>query len=349
MALVSCLSHLLSIMHAIYSIRDGVRKEITPGAAVGAEAIWVNLNTPSEEDLAAVKSLIDLPFEVIAEVKDVNEVPKLDRVDEYLYLLLQTPIAAPHADPDHPSDLDYATAPLAILLNDRMIVTVSWGNNDVIAYLEKKLKNIANNLIVDTGQHHQMALKFFLFTAKLYLRYLKDIYNRLQVPLFDHKIPTFDKDIIDLLKIEQSLVYFDTSLRSNYIVIEKISHRKQFVESEEGKELLDDVLNESRQAMEVVKVYSHIVEDVRGALSSLISNNLTRTVNWLTKVTVLLMIPTFVASVYGMNVPLPFAHSRYAFWIVVSISVGATAFGVWWLRAGERQSSAPTLKEKVSS
>jgi magnesium transporter len=230
-------------------------------------------------------------------------------------------------------------------LNDRLLITITWGANDVVSYLEEKLKNIAHNRLVDTFALQQFIIKLFLFTAKMYLRHLKEIYHDLQIPLSEHTIPTFNEDIVSLLKIEQSLVYFDASLRSNYIVLEKIARRKQFTETENDRELLEDAEHESRQAVEVVKVYGHIVEDVQSALSSLISNNLTRTVNWLTKVTIVLMVPTLVATLYGMNVPLPFAHSNYAFSITIGISLVVTLFVIVWLNRYSKRRVPSRLSE----
>lgn len=324
-------------MVTLYSIHDGVLKTITDINAQTVDmlsAVWLNIQSPTERELEELKVLVDIPKEVITDVLDMNEVPKLDRIDEYLYILLQTPIATPQPDRDHPIDLEYTTAPLAMLLSDRMLITVSDESNDTMEYLKEKLENVDNNRIIDTDHLPQIVVKIFLFTAKMYLRYLKEIYHRLQIPLSQRDTLTFDKDIVDLLKVEQSLVYFDTSLRSDHIVIEKMTRRKVFTETDDDQELMDDAVDELRQAVELSQVYAHIVEDIRNALSSLISNNLTRTVNWLTKVTVILMFPTLVATLYGMNVQLPYAHSPHAFGIVVFISLTVTLLGFLWLREG---------------
>ncbi len=325
-------------MYTIYSIHEGVLKTLTnlsKQTESAYSAVWLNIQSPTEEELEELKVLVDIPKEVITDVLDVNEVPKLDRIDEYLYILLQTPIATAQPDRDHPIDLEYTTAPLAMLMSNRMLITVSDGPNDTMEYLKEKLENISSNRIIDTDHLPQIAVKIFLFTAKIYLRYLKEIYNRLQIPLGERDTLTFDKDIVDLLKVEQSLVYFDTSLRSDNIVIEKMARRKLFTETDDDQELMDDAVDELRQAVELSQVYGHIVEDIRNALSSLISNNLTRTVNWLTKVTVILMLPTLVGTLYGMNVVLPYQDSPHAFAIVALLSITVTLLGFLWLREGK--------------
>lgn len=319
-------------MYTMYSIRDGELKTLTD--ITDTEGIWVNIQSPTDEELEELGEFIDIPKEVITDVRDLNEVPKLDRIDDYLYILVQTPIAKPQPDRDHPIDLEYTTAPLAMLLGSRMLITVSEGSNNTMKYLMDKLENIGSNRIIDTDNLPQIVVKIFLFTSKMYLRYLKEIYNRLQISLEQRDTHTFDKDIVDLLKVEQSLVYFDTSLRSDQIVVEKMTRRKVFTESDDDKELMDDAVDELRQAVELSQVYGHIVEDIRNALSSLISNNLTRTVNWLTKVTVILMLPTLVGTLYGMNVSLPYQDSPHAFRFVALVSITVTLLGFLWLREG---------------
>ncbi len=325
-------------MFSIHKIHDGQAKtmELSKQNIKNLSGVWINLVEPTEEDVIALAPLIKIPDEVIADVRDVNEVPKLDKLDDIFYLLIQTPLVSSTTDKEgENTEVKYSVTPLGILLTEQCIVTVSAKKNDVIKYLEEKIENISHNHIVDTERQPQFVTKMLLLTAKIYLRYLRDLHTRLQIPLSERRLAVMDKEIVDLLNIEQSLVYFDASLRSNYIVVEKIARRRGFMQSEDDQELLDDATHEMRQALEVAKVYGHIVEDIRSALSSLISNNLTRTVNWLTKITLILMMPTLVGTLYGMNVPLPFADSPHAFTIVVGISIIITVIGIYWIRAKE--------------
>lgn len=315
-------------MYKIYKIKDGVLQTFTRPTR-NLTDFWIDLKNPTEEDLRALKPIIEIPEEVLTDIKDINEVPKLDKIDDFLFILLQTPVI--HLAFDHAMPPDYKVAPLGILLNGKCVVTLTWAKNDVIAYVEDKLRNISNNRLVDTFQRPQFILKLVLFTAKIYLRYLKDIHHRLRIPHTTDQKSDFDREIIELLRIERSLVYFNASLRSNFIVVEKIAKRKQFTMTEEDQELLGDAIDENRQGVEVVKVYGHIVEDIRDTISSLISNSLTRKVNWLTKLTIILSVPLVVTSFYGMNVFLPLAQAQNAFWIVIGISLLLTVFATFWL------------------
>lgn len=314
-------------MYTIYKIENGTVTTV-PKISKDLKHVWIKAESPSADELAELRACINIPEEVIKDTQDMNEVPKLDKINNIPFILLQTPIQ--HLSSDKKIPTAYTVAPLGILLTENIILTLTWCPNGVISYLEEKLQNIAHNFIVDTTKNTQFVVKLFLFTAKLYLRYLKDIQQRLTIPTSArHK--EFDKDVIALLKIEESLVYFNASLRSNDIVLDKITKRKYFSTTEDAKEILDDARDETWQAIEVVKVYGRIVEDLRNALSSLISNKLTRTVNWLTKVTVILMIPALVATFYGMNVVLPMANHPQAFWFLVGGSVILTGLGIFGL------------------
>lgn len=319
----------VSSMYTIHRIHDGVRtteERITRDVA----HVWIEAESPTDAELDELRVIMPISDEITRDTQDVNEVPKLEIVDGVLYVLLQTPAKNSGKNKTVPS-AHYDVSPLGILVKNDIIITIVWRPNDVVVYLKEKLSAIAQNHIVDTTKPEQMLIKWFLFSAKVYLRYLKEIHARLKVPSTTRH-QHFEKDIVDLLNTEESLVYFNASLRSNGIVLDKLAKRRQIVGSEESKESLEDAQDEMLQALEVTKVYSHIVEDLRGAVSSLISNNLTRTVNWLTELTVIIMIPTLVASVYGMNVTLPFANRPLAFWAVMGIAVVLAVVAMLWLR-----------------
>jgi len=135
------------------------------------------------------------------------------------------------------------------------------------------------------------------------------------------------------LYLEKSLVYFSTSLKANELMMQRLQ-RLNLPDNvkEREKELIEDVNIETRQAIEMANIYSNILGNMMGAHSSIISNNLNITIRFLTSVTIILSLPILVASIYGMNVELPFQHSAYAFWIVVVMAVSLSVFGVLYFR-----------------
>ncbi|OYT56145.1 MAG: hypothetical protein B6U68_03805 [Candidatus Aenigmarchaeota archaeon ex4484_14] len=137
-----------------------------------------------------------------------------------------------------------------------------------------------------------------------------------------------NEGLIRLLNIQKSLVYFSTSLKSNQILIEKLTKNKVFTKFHQDRELLEDVIEETEQAIQMTKIYSNILNEMTEAFGSLISNNLNLVMKLLTSITIILMLPTLVASIYGMNLPLPFQHSPHAFGIVMGMSIILSIIGV---------------------
>jgi len=139
-------------------------------------------------------------------------------------------------------------------------------------------------------------------------------------------------EIFDLLSLQKSLVYFTTSLRSNESVLQKLSRTKTIKMYEEDEDLLEDVVVENKQASEMAKIYTDILTGMMDAFTSVISNNLNRVMKLLTSLTILLSIPTIVASYFGMNVGLPFENYRHAFvlTIVIAFVLSGTFAIVFW-------------------
>jgi magnesium transporter len=131
-----------------------------------------------------------------------------------------------------------------------------------------------------------------------------------------------NKELIQLLDLEKSLVYFSTSLRGNEIVLEKMLKLDAIKKYPEDEDLLEDVIIENKQAIEMANIYSNILSGMMDAFASVISNNLNIVMKFLTSVTIVLTIPTMIASFFGMNVPVPLSMQPYAFIIIIAISLG---------------------------
>lgn len=304
-------------MYKIYKTQKG--KIFNPKKII--DDCWIELSSATQDDLFEIKSFIDIPEDVLLSIRDTDEVPKFEKLDDVNFILLQTPILKEDIDEDGDVRIRFSVAPLGIIYTSKLIITISEKENDVIEYIKNKLKNYSKNRLIDTANTPQFILKVLLFTAKLYLRYLKTINQKIRSAQNNLEEAPENDEIIYLMNLEKSLVYFSTSLHSNHIVFEKIAKRKFFTGNEDDEELAEDILDESKQALETVKIYSKIVGNVTNTFAAIISNNLNRTVKSLTSLTIILMIPTLVASIYGMNVALPFQQSPFAFLITVGISV----------------------------
>jgi magnesium transporter len=173
-----------------------------------------------------------------------------------------------------------------------------------------------------------------LRTAQRYLYHLKAIdkgIDQLEERL--QQTPR-NREVLELLKYQKSLVYFTTALRSDELLIERLQRSQLFKLYPDDEDLLNDVLIEIRQAIEMTSISNNILAQTVEAFSSIISNNLNRVVKLLTSMTIILTVPMIVASIYGMNVDLPFQDRQNAFWIVMCIALGISGLAVYifWKR-----------------
>ena len=141
-----------------------------------------------------------------------------------------------------------------------------------------------------------------------------------------------NKDLIQLLNLQNSLIYITTSLKSNEIVMEKTLRGKILKMYEEDEDILEDAIIENKQAIEMSKTYSDILTSTMDAYSSIISNNLNGVMKFLTSLTILISLPTLIASIWGMNVKLPFNTSPYGFAILMGCSVIIAIIVFIWLK-----------------
>ncbi len=292
---------------------------------LGEKGAWIHLVNPSESELQQVSEQTGLLPEFLRAALDEEERSRIDAEDDQLLLLINIPLIRQDAD------LTYDTIPLGIVVGQDVIATICLEPNPIFDEITTRKPRGFSTL-----KRTRFVLQILFRTATQYLRYLKQIdkkSNELERQV--HNAMT-NAQVIELLNLEKSMVYFTTSLRSNEIVMEKLlrSWNKPDPESAETSkflrmyqddvDLLEDVITENKQAIEMCEVYSNILSGMMDAFASLISNNLNIVMKLLASVTIVLAVPTIIASFYGMNVPLPFERSPYAFAGVMAISLLST-------------------------
>jgi len=281
---------------------------------------WINIEKPTAKDLEELKKLVALPDdEIILSLEDINELARTEKEPDFTFIVFRMPYKVKGSD-----GTEYSSAPLGVIIHKDYLITVSFFENDII----KKLKAG----YVSSGKKIKTTLEILFITAKTYLIYLKEI--RQQSKEIQKKLETSlkNEELIKLLNLSNSLVYFNTSISSNGILIDKLTKNKIFTQFEEDRELLEDVLIENKQALELTNIYANILNGTMDAFASIISNNLNIVMKRLTTITIILMIPTLIASIYGMNVELPFQHEANAFAIVVFISILVSLIGIFIFR-----------------
>mgnify|MGYP000130460396 CR=1 FL=1 len=196
-------------------------------------------------------------------------------------------------------------------------------------YIEETKRKIKN---FQTYKKSKLIFQILYLNSSYYLTYLKQINKETEIAEYILKKSMKNKELLKLLSLEKSLVYFTTSLKSNELVMEKTMRGKIIKLYEEDEDILEDAITENKQAIEMSKIYSDILNGTMDAYASIISNNLNGVMKFLTSITIVLAVPTMVSSFWGMNVNLPFQDSKFGFPIMILISVALTLIVTWWLK-----------------
>lgn len=278
-------------------------EEMEPGC-------WVSAVAPTETEISALQNELKLDRDFISSALDEEETSRIESDDGQTLIVLDYPVAEKADDKDEA--ISYYTMPMGIILTESNVITVCLKQNTII-------DDFAKGVVKGVQTHFKTRFIFHLLLriAGRYLQYLKQIdklSNYVEAQL--HKSMK-NKELIQLLELEKSLVYFSTSLKSTETVLEKTLRGRVIKLYEEDQDLLEDVLIEVKQAIEMSNIYSNILRGTRDAFASLISNNLNAVMKVLTVITIVMSVPTMVFSFYGMNVPdLPLPYT----WFTVGLS-----------------------------
>lgn len=274
---------------------------------------WVKAVDPTPEE---IQQLVDWGVDVdyIHYSLDFDEMPRMERDDDYTFILIRIP----HRQPDN--DIPYITIPLGIFIKGNMIVTICRFEKDMF----KVLANGKYRLL-KTGKRYRFALYIFLETATRYLTHLREI-NRMTEAIEDQlQKSTRNREVLELLKYQKSLTYFATALRSNEVMMERVQRTQLFNYYEDDQDLLEDVLTENQQAIQMTTITTEILSSMMDAFASIISNNLNGVMKALAAITIIINVPAVVAAFYGMNVRLPGEDQPFAFLTVFGIALALTA------------------------
>ncbi|NLU41692.1 MAG: magnesium transporter CorA family protein [Firmicutes bacterium] len=299
------------------------------------KGVWINLVNPTDAEIARVAEQTNLMPDMLRAALDEEERSRIEVEEDQILILINVPIEC-----QTDNRLIYDTVPMGIVVSDRTIVTVCLQESAILNEFESgRLRSFF------TFKKTRFLLQVLFKTATQYLRYLRDIDRRsTQVESELHKSMR-NEELIRLLNLEKSLVYFTTSLRANQIVLDKL-FRSVVVKADpdaqaasriltmydEDQDLLEDVIVENKQAIEMGEIYSNILSGMMDAFASVISNNLNIVMKFLTSVTIILAVPTMVASFFGMNVALPLSGSPLAFLFIVMVSAVLSVSGAIILR-----------------
>ena len=257
------------------------------------DGCWVSVVSPTQQELEFLTGELGLDADFVRSSLDEEESSRIESEEEQTLIIVDLPTAERQDE----KTIQYSTLPMGIILTPDYVVTISTRPHQVVSEMaDGMVKNVTTHL------RTRFVLSLFFRIATRYLTYLKQIdkissYTERQL----HKSMK-NKELIQLLGLEKSLVYFSTSLKSNEITMEKILRGRIIKLYEEDQDLLEDVLVEIKQAIEMCNIYTSILSGTMDAFASIISNNLNIVMKILAAITIVMSIPTIVSSFYGMNV-----------------------------------------------
>ncbi|MBA9073278.1 magnesium transporter [Flavobacterium gossypii] len=282
---------------------------------------WINAVSPTAEETKYLLKELKIPEAFYNDIEDIDERPRLETENGWNLIVLRIPFKSDDAK------LPFNTAPLGLIFNEDVFVSLCFHPNDMlddfVLYTQRKKITITS--------HYDLVLKLLLSSSVWYQKYLKHINQRIKLAENNLEKSIKNEELQALLQIEKCLVFFITSLKGNDILFRRIKNLKN-QQDVLDPDLLEDVEIELRQAEETTNVYSNILTGMMDAYASVISNNLNIIMKRLTSISIILMIPTLVASLYGMNVPNNLQDSPFGFWIILLISLLISVFGVFMFK-----------------
>ena len=296
-------------IYAMQSQSRELRKidEITPGA-------WLNLENPSDKELEEVAEKTGVGEDMLKAALDEEERARIETDDGNTLIIVDIPVIDDSAD-----WYVYSTLPLGIITAGDYFITVCLRETAVLGdFIKGRVRNF------DANKRTRFIYQILYLNAIKFLHCLKQIdKTSMRVQQTLHRSMK-NKELIQLLDLEKALVYFSTSLNSNQIVIDRLRAMSTIKHYEDDDEILDDVIVENKQAIEMATIYRDIMSGTMDAFASVISNNQNTVMKFLAAITIILTIPTIIASIWGMNVGVPFAGTVWGFWAVIGIIVAVT-------------------------
>jgi magnesium transporter len=309
-------------------IRHYIKKDLKVSEIESLQpSSWINIQPPfNHEELNSLSSRLSIPLDFLTDSLDIDERSRYEREDDIILIVVNTPVIN---EKGNESEAIYITAPIGIILTKENIITITSVENPIIQkFLENRVKHF------NPTDHRMFVLQLFEQTVFRFLECLKKLNlkrNLIEQELYNS---SRNKELQELLRIEKSLVYFVNSLSSNELLKMKMKRTDllKIRDMEEHMDLFEDIIIDNSQALEMSNVYTNILSGTMEAYASIVSNNLNFFIQRLTIITIILMLPTLIASLFGMNVDLPFSDSEYTFYFILVASLVLGFLMIWFLR-----------------
>jgi magnesium transporter len=289
---------------------------------------WINVLPPlKQEEFNDLSLQLDVPVDFLTDSLDIDERSRYEEEDNVKLIVIKTPT---ENNSFNESDAFYITIPICIILTHNQIITVNSFEN---AAIKKFLSTFQNR---NPDNRKMMVLKIFEKIVQNYMAYLKEINQRRNILEQKLYASNRNEELLELMRIQKSLVYFVTALRSNQSLLLKLERTNFLGLNDEEKEFLNDLIVDISQALEMSNTYTNILSSTLDAFASIISNNLNNVMKRLTSIIIILSLPALVATIYGMNVPIPYQNYPHAFYIPILLSLAASIILSWYFTKKKR-------------
>lgn len=283
---------------------------------------WVNITCPNQNDFDFLTKELKVPESFLKDIADTDERPRTETEGNWLLSILRIPVF----NQDQQKGLPYSTVPIGIITNNEVVVSVCYHDTelipDFIEHTRRKGICVRNRL--------DLILRLIYSSAVWFLKYLKQINIDISAAEKELEKSIRNEDLLRLMRLQKTLVYFNTSIRGNEMMVGKLKTIFQETNFWDD-ELAEDVVIELKQAFSTVNIYSDILTGTMDAFASIISNNVNTIMKRMTSLSIILMLPTLIASFYGMNVDIHIENMPHAFIYIVLVSfcLSGLAFAVF--------------------
>lgn len=259
------------------------------------ENSWIDMVSPDKEEIEQVVKITGIDEDLILKMLDDEERPRIEESGNAVLIVIDTPYL--ETDEDH---FVYNTSPLGIIVTtNNFVITVSPSVNKILTNFKKnKVKDFR------TAKKTRFVIQILYNTAQAYIRALRVVNRKIELKEEVLSKSTSNRDLLDMLDLEKTLVYFLTSLKANDLVLDKLSKGGVLPLFEGDYDLLDDAIIENKQAIEQSEIYRNILSSITETYGTIVSNNLNEIMKFLAGATIVISVPTMISSFLGMNVPL---------------------------------------------
>jgi len=317
---------------------DGQLEKLKKDELDTSKPVWVDARGVNRDEINLIQEEYKIEQDDLLDILDPDELSRMDDGEGYILTIVRVPVYDPQAE------TPYFTVPIGIIVKGKTIITLCWTDSEVI-------KDFGNNRVkgVRLNDFPSFIVQIMNRANLNFLRYLKEINRKSTSIQNEMKLEVENKEIMQILGLEKSLVYFTTSLKSNSMLLTKMKTTRLIKFDEEDIDFVEGVAIDNKQAIEMADTYSNIMFGVMDAYNSVISNNLNVVMKKLAIINLVMMVPTFITSFFGMNYTLPGQNAHgYLPIIIVTLGCGLSTFIAYWVLNINRESiaAARLLKKK---